>query len=57
MRIALMIYLLIYYLLLAGAAVTLWRSGLLTHLPRGWTVGAFTLAAALGIVLWLTSRK
>jgi hypothetical protein len=54
---ALTIYLVLYALLVAGAAVTLWRSGLIAHLHRGWTVAAFALAVALGLVLWMTSRK
>jgi hypothetical protein len=51
------IYLLLYALLVAAAAVTVWRSGLLGHLHRGWTLSAFALAVGLGLLLWLTSRK
>ena len=57
MRRALMLYLFLYYLVLAGAAVTLWRSGLITHLPRGWTYSAIAAAVGLGLLLWVTSRK
>jgi hypothetical protein len=56
-RRALIIYLLVYYLLLAGAAVTLWRSGLILHLPRGWTYSAMAIAVGLGALLWVASRK
>jgi hypothetical protein len=56
-RSVLTIYLVLYYLLVAGAAVTVWRSGLIAHLPRGWTLAAFALAIALGVILFLTSRK
>ena len=57
MRRGLTIYLVLYYLILAAAAVTLWRSGLIMHLHRGWTYAAFVFAAGLGVLLRVTSRK
>jgi hypothetical protein len=56
LRRALIVYLVAYYLLIAAAVVTLWRSGLMTHLHRGWTCSAIAVAVALGLVLWATSR-
>jgi hypothetical protein len=54
---ALIVYLVVYYLLVAGAVATLWRSGLISHLHRGWTYSLIALALALGAALWVTSRK
>ena len=56
-RRALIVYLAAYYLLIAAAVVTLWRSGLMAHLHRGWTYSAIAFAVALGLVLWVTSRR
>jgi hypothetical protein len=55
-RRALIVYLAAYYLLIAAAVVTLWRSGLMAHLHPGWTYSAIAFAVALGLVLWVTSR-
>ena len=57
MRRALIIYLVLYSLLVAGAVATLWRSGLIAHLDRGWTYAVIALAVALGVLLWGLSRK
>jgi hypothetical protein len=56
-RRALAIYLCVYYLLVVGAALTVWQSGLINHLPQGLTYAAFAIAVALGALLWVTSRK
>jgi hypothetical protein len=56
-RRALTIYLVLYYLLVAGAVVTLWRSGLIAHLHRGWTYSVIAFAAALGVLLSVLSRE
>ena len=56
-RRALIIYLAVYYLLVAGAVLTLWRSGLIAHLHPGWTGSAIAFAVALGVLLWTTSHK
>lgn len=54
---AVTIYLVVYYLLIAGAAATAWRSGLTAHLDRARTVGALVVACALGGLLALLSRR
>jgi hypothetical protein len=53
----LIVYLVVYYLLVAGAVATLWRSGVIAHLQTGWTYSLIALALALGALLWVTSRK
>lgn len=50
-------YLILYYILLAGAIVTIWRSGLIEHLDRSWTVAAIVAAVLLGVLLAGTSRR
>ena len=57
MRRVLIVYLVVYYLLVAGAVATLWRSGVINHLHAGWTYSLIVLALALGALLWVTSRK
>jgi hypothetical protein len=58
MRRLLALYLVAYYAVVAGAVVTLWRSGLIMHLDREWTLLAIGLSVALGGVLAaLSSRK
>jgi hypothetical protein len=56
-RRALIVYLVVYYLLLAGAVVTLWRSGLIEDLHRGWTYVAIAIGVVLGVLLWVSSRR
>ena len=56
MRRVLIVYLVVYYAVVAGAVVTLSRSGITTELPRRWTYPAIAIAVALGILLWATSR-
>jgi hypothetical protein len=55
-RLALVLYLAIYYVLVAGAVATLWRSGLIDDLHVGWTLAAVGLALSLGGLLAITSR-
>lgn len=55
-RRSLTVYLVLYYALVAGAAATIWRSGLAAHLDRGWTIVAVVVALALGGILALLSR-
>jgi hypothetical protein len=57
LRAALKIYLVVYFAIVAGAATTLWRSGLIEHLPRGWTVTVIVGAVALGVLLAALSRE
>jgi hypothetical protein len=56
-RRALTVYLVVYYLLIAGAVVTLWRSGLIAHLHRGWTYTSIAFAIASGALLWWSFRE
>jgi hypothetical protein len=57
MRRMLIIYLVLYYLVIAAAVMTVWRSGLITHFDRTWTLLAITFSVALGGVLAVLSRK
>lgn len=57
MRFALAAYLAAYFFLVAGAGLTLWRSGLIEHLHRGWTVTALGAAIVLGLLLAGLSRR
>ena len=57
MRRVLIVYLVVYYLLVAGAVVTLWRADVIHHLHAGWTYSLIALAFALGALLWVASRK
>jgi hypothetical protein len=50
-------YLVVYYVVIAGAAITIWRSGLIAHFGRTWTVLAITFSVALGALLAVLSRK
>jgi hypothetical protein len=56
MRPLLVVYLAMYFVAVAGAVMTLWRSGLIDHLDLGWTVAAIGCALALGAILALASR-
>jgi hypothetical protein len=51
------VYLVAYYLVIAGAVMTTWRSGLITHFDRTWTVLAVTVSVALGALLAALSRR
>jgi hypothetical protein len=53
----LIIYLVAYYALIAGAVLTVWRSGLVSDLGRNGTVLGITVAVALGALLAALSRK
>ena len=50
-------YLLVYYVVVAGAVVTVWRSGLIAHLDRAWTFLTIAVAVILGAILALVTRK
>jgi hypothetical protein len=50
------LYLAAYYVLLFGAALALWESGVLRQIPPLWIALAFVIAVGLGIVLALVSR-
>lgn len=51
------LYLCAYLLVVGGAAVTLWRSGLIEHLHRGWTLAVLGGALLLGLLLALLSKR
>jgi hypothetical protein len=53
----LILYLVVYYILVAGALATMWRSGILGHLDRAWTIMAVVVAVALGAILAVLSRE
>ena len=57
MRRLLIVYLVVYYGVIAGAVVTVWRSGLITHFDRSWTFLTIAFALALGGLLAVLSRK
>jgi hypothetical protein len=57
MRRLMIVYLVVYYAIIAGAAVTVWRSGLISHFGGTWTLLAITVAVALGGLLAALSRK
>ena len=57
MRPALALYLALYFLTVGAAAVTLWREGLIEHLPRPGTFIAIAAAVAVGLLLAAVSWR
>jgi hypothetical protein len=53
----LLVYLIFYFGVILVAALALWASGVLGHLPPLWTVAAVLAAVGLGVLLLLVSRK
>jgi hypothetical protein len=51
------LYLVGYYLLVIGAAWTLWRSGILIRFPGVWVAIAAIVAIGAGVALALASRR
>jgi energy-converting hydrogenase Eha subunit G len=51
------IYLVGYFILLAGATWALWQSGMLQEIPDSWLALGAALAVALGILLAVASRS
>jgi hypothetical protein len=49
------LYLIGYFILLAGAALALWQSGILRQIPTIWVVIGLVIAVGLGIVLAVSS--
>ena len=49
------IYLAGYFLLLSGAALALWQSGILEQIPAIWIAIAAVIAIGLGIMLAVAS--
>ena len=50
-------YLVLYFAVVAGAVVTVWRSGLIDDIGRPTVYTAIAVALALGVLLALVSRK
>jgi hypothetical protein len=51
------IYLAAYFVLLAGAALALWQSGVLDRLPGSWLVIGAVVAIGLGLMLAMSSAR
>lgn len=51
------IYLAAYFILLAGAVLALWQSGVLDRLPGSWLVIAAVVAIGVGLMLALASAR
>ena len=49
------IYLVLYFVLLFGAAFALWRGGVLRHLSGLWVALALVVGTALGVALAVIS--
>ena len=49
------LYLIGYFILLVGAALALWRSGILRQIPGIWIAIGVVIAVGLGIVLAVSS--
>lgn len=49
------LYLVAYFVLLFGAAMALWKSGVLHQIPPIWIVLALVIAIGLGILLAVSS--
>jgi hypothetical protein len=49
------LYLIGYFILLAGAALALWQSGILRQIPGVWIAIGLVIAVGLGVVLAVSS--
>lgn len=49
------LYLIGYFILLVGAALALWQSGILRQIPVVWVVIGLIIAVGLGVVLAVSS--
>ena len=49
------LYLIGYFILLAGAALALWQSGILRQIPGIWVAIGLVIAVGLGILLAVSS--
>jgi hypothetical protein len=50
-------YLIGYAIVVLGAVAALWSGGALRHIAAVWIAIALVIAAALGIMLWVSTRK
>jgi len=51
------LYVIGYFVLLAGAVFALWQGGVLSRIPLLWLALALMIAVGLGIVLAVTSTR
>ena len=51
------LYLIGYFILLGGAALALWQSGILRQIPATWIAIGLVVAVGLGIVLAVSSTS
>jgi hypothetical protein len=51
------VYLVVYFALLAGAGVSLWEAGVLSRLPLHWVASVTAIAIAFGVLLGAISRR
>ena len=51
------LYLLGYFVLLIGAALALWKAGILVRIPGIWLLISVIIAVGLGIVLAVSSVR
>jgi len=51
------LYLIGYFILLIGAALALWQSGVLVRIPGMWLLISAVIAAGLGILLAVSSVR
>ncbi len=49
------LYLIGYFILIVGAVLALWQSGVLRHIPGIWIASGIVIAVGLGIVLGVSS--
>jgi hypothetical protein len=48
-------YLILYFVLIAGAAIALWQAGALSRIPPLWLLISAVVVVGLGLVLVVTS--
>jgi hypothetical protein len=51
------LYLIGYFILLVGAALALWQSGILRQIPGVWIAIGLIIAVGLGVVLAVSSAS
>jgi len=51
------LYLIGYFVLIAGALLALWHAGILAHVGALWIAFGILIALGLGIILAVTSAK
>jgi hypothetical protein len=51
------LFLAVYFVLLAGAAIAMWQSGILARIPELWLAGGVLVAVGLGVGVALTSTR